>query len=254
MYAVMAVTGMLVAGHHLCRSAKRRDMDVNEVIVLSLVICVGILVGSHILFALVNYATLPALFHQTNWKDAFQALRLAFGGSVFYGGLIGGLLTALLYLRHRQLDLADHADLLAPAAPLFHGFARIGCFLGGCCYGVASPFGFVYSHSLVPEADGVRRFPVQLLEAAFDFCLFLFLSRLERKGRGKGLLFPIYLICYTAFRFGDEFLRGDAARGIWGAFSTSQWISLVLFAASLLFLLFRRKNNRSTEKGAAAPQ
>ena len=242
MYAAMAMMGILISGWYLCRSAKRRGMDENDVIILGLIVCIGVFLGGHLLYALVNYNTLPEIFRQTSWKGLLEALRISFSGSVFYGGLGGGILAAVIDRRIRKKPLTPYADLLAPAAPLFHGFARIGCFLGGCCYGIPCSVGFIYTRSLFPEADGVRRFPVQLLEAAFDFALFLLLHRLSRREKWRGALLPLYLLLYSAFRFGDEFLRGDTVRGIWWGLSTSQWISIPLFlcAALLLFRWARR--------------
>ena len=89
------------------------------------------------------------------------------GGSVFYGGLLGGILAGAVYLRRKGRPLDLWASLTAPAIPLFHVFGRVGCFLGGCCYGLPSAWGFVYRYSPVAEANGVSRFPVQLVEAAW---------------------------------------------------------------------------------------
>ena len=106
------------------------------------------------------------------------------GGSVFYGGLLGGILAGAVYLRRKGAALGLWASLTAPAIPLFHVFGRVGCFLGGCCYGLPSAWGFVYRYSPVAEANGVSRFPVQLVEAAWNLVLFLLLARLQRQGQG----------------------------------------------------------------------
>lgn len=246
MYTVMAVAGILVSGAYLCRSARRRGMDDNDAIILGLIVCVGIFFGGHLLYALVNFPTLPELFRQTSWKGLLEALRISFSGSVFYGGLGGGIAAAAIDRKLRNKPFAPYADLMAPAAPLFHAFARVGCFLGGCCYGIPCPVGFVYTHSLTPAADGVRRFPVQLLEAAFELALFLLLHRLSLREKWRGALLPLYLLLYAIFRFGDEFLRGDGVRGIFWGLSTSQWISIGVFLCSAILLL-RHKHRQTAD-------
>lgn len=120
------------------------------------------------------------------------------GGSVFYGGLLGGILAGAVYLRRKGRPLDLWASLTAPAIPLFHVFGRVGCFLGGCCYGLPSAWGFVYRYSPVAEANGVSRFPVQLVEAAWNLVLFLLLARLQRRGRDR--LLPLYLALYAPAR------------------------------------------------------
>ena len=82
MYTLMAVAGLLVSGVYLCRSARRRGMDDNDAIILGLIVCVGIFVGSHLLYALVNYQTLPALFRQTSWKTAKKSFGNAWETTV----------------------------------------------------------------------------------------------------------------------------------------------------------------------------
>ena len=47
---------------------------------------------------------------------------------------------------------------------------------------------------------------------------------------------PIYLIAYGILRFSLEFLRYDEERGFLWFFSTSQWISILLIIAGILFL------------------
>ena len=50
-------------------------------------------------------------------------------------------------------------------------------------------------------------------------------------------LFADYILLYAPSRFLIEFLRyDDTERGFWGILSTSQWVSILLFAAALLYL------------------
>ncbi len=246
-YQVLALLGVFASGLYACRQARRFGQDDNNMIEFLLWAGLGVLLGGHLLYGLVNY---PLLFEalagigRLSFANQMQALAAALGGSVFYGGLLGGMAAGFLYLRLKKLDIPLYTDLAAPAIPLFHLFGRAGCFLGGCCYGVESPFGFVYRYSLVPGGNGVRRFPVQLLEAAFNLGLFVLLAALLRRGRMKGKLFRLYLCLYAVARFFLEFLRGDVHRGfVWGL-STSQIISLVLLAGALFSLGWERWQQR----------
>ena len=233
-YALSSVAGILLAGWYACRAARRRGVDDNEIIVLLLVSAMGILLGSHVLYALTN---LPALLRYLSESanlslgDWFRGLLPYVGGAVFYGGLLGGLAAGALYLRIRRLPFAAYADIAAPAIPLFHAFGRIGCFLGGCCYGIPWEGGITYTRALSPEANGVARFPVQLLESALLFALFLLLAALFRRGALRAKLLALYLAVYAVLRFLLEFLRGDAIRGVYFGLSTSQWISLAILLA-----------------------
>ena len=58
------------------------------------------------------------------------------GGIVFYGGLTGFAPDIFLSFAKRAISgIKDYGILLRSACPVFIGFARIGCFLAGCCYG-----------------------------------------------------------------------------------------------------------------------
>ena len=246
-YALLAVAGLLAAGFAACRNARRRGYDDNEMIAVLLAAAVGAFLGGHLLYGITNWPLAFTLFSQpaSGFGEAVQRIAVVFGGAVFYGGLLGGILAGCLCIRKKKLDLAEYAGLAAPAVPLFHFFGRIGCFLGGCCYGVECSFGFTYQNSLVPEANGVSRFPVQLAEAAFNLALVFLLSALLQRGWTRRL-FPLYLALYAAGRFLLEFLRGDAIRGFAGPLSTSQWISLGILAVCGVLLLRSRRRPRAT--------
>ena len=150
------------------------------------------------------------------------------GGSVFYGGLLGG------HPGGRCIPAPEGAALGPLGQPDSPGHPPSFMFLAGsdaswADAAMAFPLPGALSTGTAPvaEANGVSRFPVQLVEAAWNLVLFLLLARLQRRGRDR--LLPLYLALYAPARFLLEFLRGDAYRGIFLGLSTSQWISLFLF-------------------------
>lgn len=251
-YPVLALVGIFTAGIYACRQARKKGLDENDMIMVLLVSAVGVLLGGHLLYGLVNVLSAPGsapnLLASDSPKAFFENAYILFGGSVFYGGLLGGIFAGALYVRKKGFALPEWADLLAPAIPLFHFFGRIGCFLGGCCYGVPCSFGFTYTHNLIEQANGVSRFPIQLVEAAFNLALFFLLWTLQKKGKFQGKRLVLYLLGYSVGRFVFEFGRGDTYRGIWFGLSTSQYISVGLFLVAVVFLLYQRFIGRATQK------
>ncbi|MBO5110697.1 MAG: prolipoprotein diacylglyceryl transferase [Clostridia bacterium] len=189
-----------------------------------------------------------ALFH------SLKAGRLVVGGITWEGGVIGGF-AAFLLLAHflvkrergRELELFS---LVMPGVVLAHALGRVGCFLGGCCFGritegplgVVFPAGTAAADQYPNTLTGEGSFPVlptQLFEAIFELALFTVMLCTYRKLKHKNL--AVYLIFYSVFRFVLEFWRGDN-RGSTGIFlSPSQLMSLVLLAAGILVLLFQRR-------------
>lgn len=259
-YGICAVIGLLVCGFVLSAIGKRRNISFPDIILSMLAAGIGLFIGGHLLYGITQYRLAIYAFEQIGAVSFVQFIMLlgaAFGGSVFYGGFLGGLAGLLIFLRiGKSLNRRVLLDLYGLATPLFHTFGRIGCFLGGCCYGVESSFGFTVSHNdFSPGLAGVRRFPNQLLEALLNlilfFVLYLACRRISRKGPGSdipgilsGIVFFLYMSVYPIYRFILEFFRGDTIRGFLGPLSTSQWISIPVFLAGIIgtcIILRRRK-------------
>lgn len=101
------------------------------------------------------------------------------------------------------------------------------------------PFGVMYP----VQGEMIRVFPTWFVEAGFNLALFVWLQ--HRSGQPEqGRITGTYLTMYPAFRFVIEFFRGDEIRGIWGCFSTSQYISVILFLAGWVLLDQSRQQAR----------
>jgi phosphatidylglycerol:prolipoprotein diacylglycerol transferase len=176
-----------------------------------------------------------------------------FDGLTFMGGLVFGVITFVLFgvfAKDKEIkrDFFPTAQIAAPCIALAHCFGRIGCFLAGCCYGKESTIGFAAKENqFIPDVVGVTRFPVQLLESFLNIMLFLALFYVLKKGYAKERLIFIYLSAYSVIRFSLEFLRGDVVRVIWLGVSTSQWVSMILFALSAFMLIMKKLKKKSND-------
>ncbi|MCR5653930.1 MAG: prolipoprotein diacylglyceryl transferase [Ruminococcus sp.] len=242
MYMVCALVGVLFVLLLTYKLAKKRGLDEINMLFMMLLSFVGVIVFSHILYAVTVFDKIVLFFSNldkvTSFDDFIYGMSVIFGGSVFYGGLIGAIFVFYIYTKSKKLSFGDYSDIGALAIPLFHFFGRIGCFLSGCCYGVEWEHGITYEHSLVESANGVPRFPVQLCEAVLNLLLFLLLFYLYKKGKANHKILALYLLIYPVYRFILEFFRGDSYRGFLFGLSTSQLISIILFAVSAGYLVF----------------
>lgn len=247
-YAITAIIGGLLAGFYCCRAARKRNIDSNNVISMLLWSALGVLIGGHLLYGITNFDLLVTFIKNIakypSIRQAFHDLNIIFGGMVFYGGLIGGTAAAAIYLRIRKLNYRAYFDVMAPGIPLFHLFGRIGCFLGGCCYGIECTFGVTYTASPFPEANGVSRLPVPLIGSFLNLMLFLLLSALYAKNKCRGELLNLYFIIYPVGRFILEYFRGDSIRGFIGGLSTSQLISIIVFVTAVVYYIWKYKRSK----------
>lgn len=247
-YSICAIAGIFTAFPLSIHWYKKRGGCDISLINVYLFGAVGVFLGMHILFGLTNIPLWHIMTEAADFKDFIMKFAEIFGGSVFYGGLLGGLLAGGICIRVQKLDVGITTDCAAPALALFHCFGRIGCFLGGCCYGVESEHGMIFTKSLIASANGVPRIPVQLYEAVFELALFFALWALLNKGVLKNRLLLVYLITYAVGRFILEFWRGDEYRGFLFGLSTSQIISILVFAVSaVIFVIKPKKSAESAE-------
>lgn len=238
-YTISIIVGAFVvlAFHQI--NTKKKGYDEIFMLFILLFSMIGIFVGGHILYAISMtkyfFEFIKNIKSINSFNDFIDWMITIFGGSIFYGGMLGGIFTSYLYIRTKKsVNIDPYVGIGTLCIPLFHIFGRIGCFLSGCCYGIPSSFGINLYYSTAPNCAGVDRFPVQLLESFCNLLLFVILFYLfnYRKMNGKKLL-NLYLCLYAIIRFFDEFLRGDIYRGFVGFISLSQYISI-----SILVILF----------------
>jgi len=245
-YAVCAVTGVIICAIAGFLMIRKKGVCIEDLIVSAVFIVVGMVAGGHIVFGITNIANIIELFRNIRDYSFLQFVQLLFGvylgGMVFYGGMLGGLCGLYLACRFSQFGHADVMyDMYAVCIPLFHFFGRIGCFLGGCCYGVACKVGFtVHGNTLNPSVNDVNRFPVQLVEAGCNLIIFIILLVLYIKKKFPRRLLIVYFFIYPVVRFILEFFRGDEIRGFLFGLSTSQIISILLFVFAACFTVAER--------------
>jgi phosphatidylglycerol:prolipoprotein diacylglycerol transferase len=175
-------------------TAVRLDKETNSARFLIIIFALlGGIIGAKLPILLFNY---PLLFQYP------ENLNVILSGKTIVGGLIGGFLAVYLLKRHLKIHIKTGNDIAAPAA-LGMAIGRIGCFFGGCCYGIESP-----KFLGVNFGDGIYRYPTQLYEMVFDLGLFLlFLYLKKNKNLQPGILFRYLLNFYLIFRFFLEFIR-----------------------------------------------
>jgi phosphatidylglycerol:prolipoprotein diacylglycerol transferase len=221
--------------------AKSRNLDQTRILDLGIYIIISALVGAKLLLLVTDFRTFT--------DNPRELLSLARSGGVFYGGLILAVIVALWYIRRIGLPLWTTCDVFAPGIALGHVVGRLGCLFAGCCYGkpTSVPWAITFTDPFAATNVGtplnVPLHPTQMYEAGAEALILLVLLGTENRGRPyPGRTFWLYILLYSISRFVIEIYRGDP-RGAIGAFSTSQFISLLLapLAIGMLLYLGRRQ-------------
>lgn len=196
-----------------------------------------IMFGAILMGMVYNIVTNLSYNQPITW-DTFK-----YTGIVFYGGLTGFIFSFCILSRIITKKLnAEALDVIAVCIPLFHTFARIGCFTAGCCYGIESHawYSIHYTNRIKDNIISADRIPTQLLESSVELLLFsVLLILFIKKKRTTELLF-LYLTIYAVYRFFAEFLRGDWDRNVFKILSGSQIYSVFILIIIVIFFIKRK--------------
>lgn len=124
------------------------------------------------------------------------------GRTITYG-LVGGYLGVEAAKFAAGIRVKTGDSLAAPLAASI-AVGRLGCFVGGCCFG--TPTDLPWGHDF---GDGISRHPTQIYEAIFHACAAIVLFWLGRRQLFQRQLVKAYIATYLVYRFITEIIRPE---------------------------------------------
>jgi len=253
-YGVFLALAFLGAIMITVRLGGRDGLPKERIYDLCLWMLLASLVGSKVLM----------LFTEPEYRGnpwALISLDFLRSGGVFYGGLIGAVVTGYFLMKRYKLPWWKTADACAPGIALGNVFGRLGCFSAGCCWGkpTGEPWGVRFTelaHEITGVPTGVALHPTQLYESISMLIVFGFLIWLHRHRKFSGQVILSYALLYSVIRFVIEFFRDDPRGDILGlttltGLSTSQMIGIIVGLSSLILLISRWRNAGTSDKTEA---
>ena len=165
-YALCTWAGALAACLLALPALKRTGMPLLRSLTMLAAMGIGFLVCAR----LWNVAVNPGNYASMRWYD----LRLS--GLSLYGGFAGAVAVLAVFAKLTGMRLLPLLDAMTVPGGVAFCIARAGCFLNGCCSGIATngPFGVVFPNDYLAEKlPGVLSFmssrpvhPTQLYELA----------------------------------------------------------------------------------------
>ena len=216
-YATFYVLAWVVAVALGTVAAHRSGIAWPRALLTFVVALVAGIVGARLLDLAVNWAYYAA--------DPSRMYQPTFGGFSLYGGLILGLAAGAGLARLLRLEVWRLGDSAVPALAAGIVFMRIGCFLNGCCFGkvtslpwgVTFPYGSpAWTHQLLTNPSVILGFlartqpvhPTQIYEIIAATVLGGLATWLVvRKRLPSGAPLVIFLLGFTLFRLGNNYLR-----------------------------------------------
>jgi len=160
----------------------------------------GIIIGGrlgYVVFYNFNY-------YSSNIIDIFKIWQ---GGMSFHGGVLGVILSTLIFANKKKHNIFYYLDIVAIVSPIGIFFGRISNFINSELYGTITTMPWAVQFLKV---DNLYRHPSQLYEAIFEgIVLFIILVYFRNRGflNMPGFISGAFLTFYSLFRFIIEFFR-----------------------------------------------
>lgn len=221
-YGLMLVLAFFICAYLACLQAKKENYNPEVIFNLLFLIFISGIIGARLFYVFNNLS-----FYFSN---PLEIIMLQHGGMSWFGGVILGSATAILFIKKNKLKVLEVLDLVVPFIALGQAIGRIGCLLNGCCFGKPSGFGLyfkVFDQVLIPT---------QLYSSLLLLLIFFLLRSIQNRKHFPGQVLRAYLLLYPIKRFFIEYLRNDNPRIFFGL-TIFQILSLAMFSFSLLWFI-----------------
>ena len=241
-YPFMLSLAFIIGALILIGACKKQNISLYKIFGLVILIQASSTLGSRLLYAVSNYSQF-----ETNLMGVFS---LSPGGLYFTGGLIISILAAVIYMKSTDLPSWKIADFAVPALAVGIFLTKIGCFLGGCCFGKETCF--FLAVRFPPDSLAAQKFgalhpvhPAQLYEAFSGLIILTVVILYVRKHKiFDGQLFLSFMILYLIARTFNETLRGDAAHNYIFNLTQTQFLNIMLIFFAVVIYWMKWKKSK----------
>lgn len=234
MYAICIVIGIIVAAI-LCNISKEKfENKFENILDIGIFSLFFGIIGARIYFIIFNLE-----YYLNNIKEVFNFRD---GGLAIYGGLITGILTAIIICKIKKIDIWNVLDYVIPFVALAQAIGRWGNFFNVEAYGYETD---IFLRMGIFTSDGyIEVHPTFLYESICTILIFFILRKLQKNRKFKGEIFLLYCILYSGIRFFIEGLRIDSL--IFYNFRISQILSIIIFLISIIMFYLTKKLSKKS--------
>ena len=252
-YGILITCGMILAVLYALHICKFEGISSDDIIDFAFVVIVCGVLGArlyYVIFKWDSYVVTDAQnFLMNIWETLKNVVAVWEGGLAIYGGIIAGILTALVYARKRKLKFIKLLDILAPCVWIGQVIGRWGNFINMEAYGgeTSLPWrmGLLYSY-LDNGVWDVEKYvhPTFLYESLGNLTALVLVLIFYKKKKFDGQICSIYFMWYGFGRMLIEGLRTDSL--MLGNLRISQGVGFVsLILGIVLTIVFVKKHQSS---------
>lgn len=170
-----------------------------------------------------------------------EILNIRNGGLAIYGGIIGAILTIVLFCKKKKINILDMCDYIAPYLPLGQAIGRWGNFFNGEAHGIET--NSLFRMGIMENGNYIQVHPTFLYESICTFIIFVILFTKKNNRKYTGQLTYLYFFLYGIVRAFIEGLRTDSL--MLGNLRISQILSIVLSIVCGSILRYKRIKNKN---------
>lgn len=250
-YGIIITLGMLAGYLMVSWTAKRTRQDKELYMDFALYAILVAVLGARCYYV---------VFEWDSYKDdLLQVFNLRGGGLAIYGGIIGGVLTAVVYARVKKISLFLLLDTACVGLVTGQIIGRWGNFVNKEAFGGYTDNFFamqlkaseVQSNYITDELrdhmlilDGtqyIQVHPTFLYESLWNLCILCLLIFFTKRKKFNGEVFLLYLFGYGLGRVWIEGLRTDQLRLPGTEIAVSQVLSAILVIVAVIWIIVGRK-------------
>lgn len=159
------------------------------------------------------------------------------GGMAIQGGIIGGVIAGVIYLKAHKIPCLEFGDIVMPSLIIGQAIGRMANLLNGDAFGTPTGgnFGLLYPEgTLAYRTYGNQPlWPAEVWEGQLDVIIFVLLLLFKCTNHARGQVVFLYPMLYSTARFFLEMLRGDYAEPWLFGLKSAQATSLFIFLFGL---------------------
>jgi phosphatidylglycerol:prolipoprotein diacylglycerol transferase len=252
-HGLFTALGILAGVQLALRMARVLRYDPDQAYTLALVGVPSGIIGARLLFIVEHWD-----FYSAQPGDI---LALNQGGISVWGAVLGGVLGSWIFARLRKYPVARGLDISAFGFLIGLAIGRLGDLVNGEHLGRATdvPWAVVYTHPESPAfAHSITAGPhhpatTYELIGLVVLLVVLFVVQLRVFRDRPGLTFCVFLVLYSALRFGLTYLRVDSDEVVWGL-RTPQFVAVLTVIGTLpLVAYYATRRKQPLDAPGAAP-
>lgn len=215
-YAIIIISGIILSLFLCHKDDGKYNIKFENVLELALFVF-----PVSIIFARLYFVVFKIDYYMQKPMEIFNIRN---GGLAIYGGIVGAIITILIYCKIKKIKFLDMVDYIVPYLPLGQAIGRWGNFFNAEAHGTET--NSLFRMGIIENGNYIQVHPTFLYESICTFIIFFILYFKRNKRKYPGEITYIYLFLYGIARSIIEGFRTDSL--MLGNIRVSQILSIIL--------------------------